>query len=184
MVWTIRKPLILKNIYFKKYIKNFLQVGAWRTWCRNDRTIISVAFCSIEKYVKSCNVYDTSQPCRPLYADVDVYANLLLSTTNWGWGRRVFLKSLSKSSNYYFNGHVWCNLQLIILISPENRIKEIFLSRNVTWYFIKKKKYFSLIARTSGAFISLRDIMSLNLNISLINLWNLKASLNTNCKCI
>lgn len=103
---------------------------------------------------------------------------------NWGWGRRVFLKSLSKSSNYYFNGHVWCNLQLIILISPENRIKEIFLSRNVTWYFIKKKKYFSLIARTSGAFISLRDIMSLNLNISLINLWNLKASLNTNCKCI
>lgn len=26
----------------------FLQVGAWRSWCRNDRTIISVAFYNIE----------------------------------------------------------------------------------------------------------------------------------------
>lgn len=72
------------------------EVRAWRTWCRNDRTIISVAFCSIEKYVKSCNVYDTSQPCRPLYADVDVYANLLLSTTELGVGEESVLEIFIK----------------------------------------------------------------------------------------
>lgn len=106
---------------------------------------------------------------------------------NWGWGRRVFLKSLSKSSNYYFNGHVKCNLQLTIKIThpplpKSNLIKEIHVSHfqecNMIFYW-NPKLYISLIM--SGAFLSLRDIMCLNLNISLINIWNLQASLNTKC---
>lgn len=105
---------------------------------------------------------------------------------NWGSGRRVFLKSLSKSSNYYFNGHVKCNLQLTIKITPplpkSNLIKEIHVSHfqecNMIFYW-NPKLYLSLIM--SGAFLSLRDIMCLNLNISLINIWNLQAILNTKC---
>lgn len=55
-----------------------------------------MAFCSIEKYIKLCNVFDTSQPCRPLYADVDVYADLLLSTTELGVGEESVLKIFIK----------------------------------------------------------------------------------------
>lgn len=59
----------------------FLQVGAWRSWCRNDRTIISVAFYNIHLYIKLGNEHVKTSYYWVRMHSVDMYANFFLATT-------------------------------------------------------------------------------------------------------
>lgn len=119
-----------KTLYIKKYISlfffnkmYFLQVGAWRSWCRNDRTIISVAFYNIHLYIKLGNEHVKTSYYWVRMHSVDMYANFFLATTELlrdsflrGRGccskknRIVFISIIMFDETY--NKQFWYNTQI------------------------------------------------------------------------
>lgn len=57
------------------------EVGAWRSWCRNDRTIISVAFYNIHLYIRLGNEHVKTSYYWVRMHSVDMYENFFLATT-------------------------------------------------------------------------------------------------------
>lgn len=118
-----------KTLYIKKYISFFLtkciflQVGTWRSWCRNDRTIISVAFYNIHLYIKLGNEHVKTSYYWVRMHSVDMYANFFLATTELlrdsflrGRGccskknRIVFISIIMFDETY--NKQFWYNTQI------------------------------------------------------------------------